>query len=59
MLAISVGNILASMIVAGFTLGYVADMALGTQPAFMVLLGCLGLIGGMINAYQALQERKR
>lgn len=59
MLATSLGNILASMTVVGFMLGYVIDIFLGTQPAFMVLLGCLGLIGGMINAYQALQERKR
>lgn len=53
-LLIGVGTMLTSMIAAGFLLGYAADLWLGTQPWFMLGLGVLGFIGGILKVYKLL-----
>lgn len=53
-LLIGVGTMLTSMIVAGFLLGYATDWWLGTQPWFMLGLGILGFIGGLLKVYKLL-----
>jgi len=56
LLLISVGTILTSMIAAGFILGYAIDVWLGTQPIFLLALGLLGLIGGILKVYRILSN---
>ena len=56
LLLISVGTILTSMVVAGFILGYAIDVWLGTQPIFLLILGLLGLIGGILKVYRILSN---
>ncbi len=52
LLLISLGSILTSMVVSGFLLGYALDVWLETQPIFMLLLGCLGFVGGIMKVYK-------
>ncbi|MEW5756878.1 MAG: AtpZ/AtpI family protein [Pseudomonadota bacterium] len=54
MLLISVGSILTSMIAAGFLLGFAVDYWLDTKPWFMLALGVLGFIGGLLKVYKLL-----
>lgn len=54
MLLISVGTILTSMIASGFLLGFAIDYWLDTQPWFMLALGVLGFIGGLLKVYKLL-----
>lgn len=51
-LLIGVGTMLTSMIASGFLLGYGLDWWLGTQPIFMLVLGGLGFIGGLLKVYK-------
>jgi ATP synthase protein I len=53
-LLIGVGTMLTSMIAAGFILGYLVDWWLGTMPWFLLGLGVLGFIGGMLKVYKLL-----
>ena len=53
-LLMGVGTVLTSMIAAGFILGYVADWWLGTAPIFLIGLGILGFIGGILKVYKLL-----
>ena len=45
---------LTSMIAAGFILGYAVDWWLGTAPLFLLGLGILGFIGGILKIYKLL-----
>ena len=54
MLLIGVGTHLTSMIAAGFLLGFGFDYLLETTPIFMMLLGMLGFVGGLVRAYEML-----
>jgi len=56
LLLIGVGTILTSMIAAGFILGYAIDVWLGTLPIFLLALGLLGLIGGILKVYRILSN---
>lgn len=56
LLLVSVGTMLTSMVVAGFLLGYGLDVWLETQPVFMLLLGALGFIGGIMKVYRLLSD---
>lgn len=56
LLLIGVGQILTSMIVSGFLLGYLLDVYFGTLPIFLLILGGLGFAGGFIKAYQMLTD---
>ena len=56
LLLVSVGTMLTSMVVAGFLLGYGLDIWLETQPVFMLLLGALGFIGGIMKVYRLLSD---
>lgn len=56
MLLIGVGTHLAAMVIAGFLLGYGADAWLDTRPVFMLLLGGLGLVGGILKAHRLLSR---
>lgn len=56
LLLIGVGSILTSMIAAGFILGYVVDIWLKTQPIFLLSLGILGFIGGILKVYRLLSD---
>lgn len=56
LLLIGVGQILTSMIVSGFLLGYLLDLYLGTQPIFILILGGLGFIGGFLKVYRLLTD---
>lgn len=54
MLLIGVGTHLAAMVIAGFLLGYGVDAWLDTRPVFMLLLGGLGFVGGILKAHKLL-----
>ena len=54
MLLIGVGTHLTSMIAAGFIMGFGLDYLLETTSIFMMLLGMLGFVGGLIKAYEML-----
>ena len=54
LLLIGAGNMLVSMVVAGFLLGYLTDYWLGTLPLFLLVFGLLGLIGGIIKVHKLL-----
>jgi ATP synthase protein I len=56
LLLISVGTVLTSMVVAGFLLGYLLDTWLGTLPIFMLGLGVLGFVGGILKVYRLLND---
>ncbi len=56
LLLIGVGQILTSMIASGFLLGYLLDLYFETQPIFLLLLGGLGFIGGMLKIYRMLTD---
>jgi len=58
LLLIGVGSILASTVISGFILGYLADIWLGTLPVFMLLFGGLGVIGGSLKVYKMLIDPK-
>ncbi|MBI1195609.1 MAG: hypothetical protein GC138_07175 [Gammaproteobacteria bacterium] len=53
---IGVGTMLTSMIISGFLLGYFTDMWLDTRPFFMLVFGCLGMIGGFLKVYRLLSR---
>lgn len=53
-LLLGVGTMLTSMIASGFLLGFLVDYWLGTQPWFMLGLGVLGFIGGILKVYKLL-----
>jgi len=56
---IGTGTTLASMVLAGFLLGYALDGWLGTLPVFMLSMGCLGFIGGILNIYKLLSQPQK
>ena len=56
LLLIGVGSMLTSMIVAGFILGYGVDVLLDTRPIFLLSLGLLGFIGGILKVYKILSD---
>ena len=56
LLLISVGTMLTSMVVAGFLLGYGLDVWLDTKPIFMLVLGVMGFIGGILKVYKLLND---
>ena len=53
---IGVGTMLTSMVISGFILGYAADVWLDTRPIFMMLLGGLGFVGGILKVYRFLRD---
>ena len=55
-LMLGVGTMLTSMVVSGFLLGYLTDRWLDTSPLFMLSLGALGFIGGMLKVYKLLSK---
>ncbi|HHH47344.1 MAG TPA: hypothetical protein ENK51_00430 [Gammaproteobacteria bacterium] len=56
LLLIGAGQILTSMIVSGFLLGYLLDLYFETQPIFILILGGLGFIGGFLKVYRLLTD---
>jgi len=56
LLLIGVGQILTSMIVSGFLLGYLLDLYFETRPIFLLILGGLGFIGGFLKVYRLLTD---
>ncbi len=54
LILVGVGTHLAAMVVVGFALGYAVDAWLDTRPLFMLALGCLGFIGGILKAHKLL-----
>lgn len=54
MVLIGVGTHLAAMVITGFALGYGLDVWLDTRPLFMLSLGGLGFIGGILKAHKLL-----
>ena len=56
LLLIGVGSMLTSMVVAGFLLGYLTDIWLGTLPIFLLSFGALGFIGGLLKVYKILSD---
>jgi ATP synthase protein I len=56
MILIGVGTNLAAMVITGFALGYGADAWLDTRPVFMLLLGGLGFVGGILKAHRLLSS---
>jgi ATP synthase protein I len=56
MILIGVGSHLAAMVITGFALGYGVDAWLDTRPVFMMLLGGLGFVGGILKAHKLLSS---
>lgn len=56
LLLIGVGQILTSVIVAGFLLGYLVDVYFETRPIFLLLFGALGFVGGFMKVYRLLND---
>lgn len=56
LLLIGVGTHMTSMIIAGFLLGYLVDYWLDTQPIFLLILGLMGLVGGILKAYRLMSH---
>ena len=56
LLLIGVGTMLTSMVVAGFLIGYWVDLWFQTQPIFLLLLGVLGFVGGILKVYKLLTD---
>jgi len=56
MILVGVGTHLAAMVITGFALGYGADVLLDTRPIFMMLLGGLGFVGGILKAHKLLSS---
>ena len=56
LLLIGVGTNLSAMTAVGFLLGYGGDYLLGTTPLFMLLLGVLGFVGGVLKAHKLLSR---
>ncbi len=56
LLLIGVGQILTSMIISGFLLGYLLDLYFETRPIFLLILGGLGFIGGFLKVYRLLTD---
>lgn len=56
MILIGVGTHLAAMVITGFALGYGVDVWLNTSPIFMMLLGGLGFVGGILKAHKLLSS---
>ena len=56
LLLIGAGQILTSMIVSGFLLGYLLDLYFETRPIFLLILGGLGFIGGFLKVYRLLTD---
>ena len=54
LLMVGVGQILASMAITGFLLGFLLDYLLGTTPVFLLLLGFMGIVGGTLKAHRLL-----
>ena len=54
LLLLGVGSILTSMIASGLILGFLLDWWLGTTPLFMMALGALGFVGGLLKVYKML-----
>lgn len=54
LLLIGVGTHLAAMTITGFLLGFATDAWLETTPIFMLVLGGLGFVGGIIKAHKLL-----
>lgn len=55
-LLLSAGSMFTSMIIAGFLVGYVIDLLLGTMPIFLLSCGVLGFIGGMMKVHKLLEK---
>ncbi len=51
---IGTGTLLASMVLSGFLLGYWTDVWLDTKPAFMLVFGGFGLVGGILKVHRLL-----
>ena len=54
LLQVGAGNMFASSIIAGFLLGFMLDSWLETAPIFMLIIGALGFVAGMLNAKKTL-----
>lgn len=52
LLHVGAGNMFASMILSGFIIGYFVDQWLDKTPIFMIVLGVLGFVGGMIRVHE-------
>lgn len=55
-LLLSAGSMFTSMIIAGFLVGYVIDLLLGTMPIFLLSCGVLGFVGGMMKVHKLLEK---
>ena len=53
------GNILASMVLSGFFIGYFIDKWLDKAPLFMLGLGFLGLLGGAKKVHIMLKHENK
>ncbi|MGU9977897.1 MAG: AtpZ/AtpI family protein [Candidatus Oxydemutatoraceae bacterium WSBS_2016_MAG_OTU14] len=53
-LFIGAGSMFTAMILVGFILGYGVDVWLGTNPLFMLILGLMGFIGGILRLIRVL-----
>ena len=56
LLLISVGSMLASIMISGFLLGYWVDAWLDTSPVFMLSFGALGFVGGFLKVFKLLTD---
>ncbi len=53
---IGVGTQLSAMVISGFIIGFGADVFFDSKPLFMIALGVLGFVGGLMKIYQLLSK---
>lgn len=53
-LFVGAGSMFTAMILVGFILGYGVDVWLGTNPLFMLVLGLMGFVGGILRLIRVL-----
>jgi F0F1-type ATP synthase assembly protein I len=51
---IGVGTHMTATVIVGFALGYAIDSWIDSRPIFMLILGCLGFVGGVLKAFRIL-----
>jgi ATP synthase protein I len=58
-IAMNLPVVLVGAVVLGGALGYGLDHLLHTWPVFMIVFGCLGLFGGIMEIYKWLVKGSR
>ncbi len=58
-LVTQLGLVVVITILAGFGIGFFIDSKLNTSPLFTLIFLVMGILGGMINAYQMITRKMK